>query len=110
MNQKKKMLELAAYIGNDWKEGPYYAQGELDIDIQWNGLIWPFIKGNNFSEVIDLAGGHGRNTLKLLDVAKNITIIDINHENIEFCQTRFKNHDNVKCLLNDGISLEGIED
>lgn len=47
------------------------------------------IEHRDFSIVVDLAAGHGRNTTKLLTVAQKVIIVDINQECIDFCRERF---------------------
>lgn len=107
MNQLK---DLAKDVGQDWISSTYYDDAEKFIDIQWDGLVWPFINGNDFTNIIDLAAGHGRNTEKLKEIAKKITIVDINSENIEYCRLRFENDNNISFMETDGISLHGVED
>ncbi len=45
-----------------WSAGPYYEEAEAGMDAQWRDLIWPFIKECDFSGVVDLPAGHGRNS------------------------------------------------
>jgi ubiquinone/menaquinone biosynthesis C-methylase UbiE len=102
------LLAVAKTIGDDWKSGPYYDQAEQAMDVEWQGLIWPFIKDCDFSCVVDLAAGHGRNSEKLRHLAKKVYAVDINEENIEFLRRRFAACRNMVFILNEGISLSGI--
>lgn len=102
--------QIAQDIGKDWKQHSYYDEAEQAIDHQWNELVWPFIKGYDFSCVIDLAAGHGRNSKKLKDIAQKIYIVDINGENIEFCRKRFASDERFHFIQNDGFALNGIRD
>jgi len=72
-----------------WQDNPYYAQAEERMDCQWNELIWPRIKDCNFTHVVDLACGHGRNSEKFLPLAGRITLVDLSDNNITFCRKRF---------------------
>jgi ubiquinone/menaquinone biosynthesis C-methylase UbiE len=80
------------------------------MEVQWNSLIWPMIKGFDFTTVVDLAAGHGRNSVMLLKEAKRLYIVDINRECIEYCQKRFQGMPNITYVQNDGYSLKAIPD
>lgn len=107
MNEKM-LLSIAKNVGDDWKESAYYDEAERCMNAQWRSLIWPIIKNCDFSCVVDLAAGHGRNTEKLRHLAKKVYVVDINEENVEFLKRRFSAFDNIVCLQNDGISLKRI--
>lgn len=64
----------------------------------------------DFTSVVDLAAGHGRNSEKLRHLADRLYVVDINKENIEFLQRRFADCRNIIYVLNDGISLRPIVD
>jgi SAM-dependent methyltransferase len=101
--------DIARRVGDGWKYHDYYDDAEKYIDAQWQGLIWPTIGDADFTHVLDLAAGHGRNSEKLKTVAKHITIVDINQENIDFCQKRFAGDPRFTFVRNDGYSLAAIE-
>ncbi|ACK64985.1 Methyltransferase type 11 [Rippkaea orientalis PCC 8801] len=109
-NQMKPLTEIAAFVGDDWKSSPYYDDAEPAMDSQWQYLVYPFIEGSDFSNTIDLAAGHGRNTVKLKEIADKIIIIDINQENLDYCQERFKGEENISYVKTDGTELPGIPD
>lgn len=100
----------ARRIGDDWREQAYYKDVERYMDSTWRELIWPVIRECDFSNVVDLAAGHGRNSVKLLEVAGRLTICDINEENIEVCRRRFAGDPRVSFLVNDGVSLKELGD
>lgn len=104
------VLAEARRIGDDWREHGYYAEVERYMDDAWAQNIWPVIGGCDFTSVVDLAAGHGRNTRKLLDVAAHVTVADINEENIEACRRRFGADPRVSYLVCDGVSLAGLGD
>ena len=64
------LLKIAKNIGNAFKSSPYYDSAEKDMQLQWDGLIWPFIKKCNFANTIDLAAGHGRNAEMLKKISQ----------------------------------------
>lgn len=88
-----------------WHEGAAPA-----MDYQWAALIWPQIKELDFTVVVDVAAGYGRNSAKLLEHAEKLFVVDINPKCIEVCQERFRGDDRVHCFKNDGISLKEIDD
>ena len=104
------LTQLATDIGKDWKQSGYYDAAEPYMEEQWQHIIWPYIQDCDFSCVIDLAVGHGRNTDKLRRLAGTIYAIDINEENIKFCQQRFAGDKKVHLLLNNGFTFTGVTD
>jgi len=104
------LARLAEKVGTIWKQHPYYDLVEPYMEEQWVGTIWPYISGCDFSCVVDLAAGHGRNTEKLREVSHQVYIVDINEENVKFCRERFAGDDKIVCLQNDGFTLNGIPD
>jgi ubiquinone/menaquinone biosynthesis C-methylase UbiE len=106
-----KLRELAAYSGDPWTpQNAYFAHAEAYIERLWSDLVQPFIDGSDFSHTVDLAAGHGRNSTKLITLAKRLTIMDIQSGNIEVCKARFVNQHNVTFLVNNGFDLQPIGD
>ena len=89
IKDKVNLARLAAVIGEDWKSSSYYDDAEQYLESAWTQTIWPYISDCDFSCVVDLAAGHGRNTQKLRALAQKLYVVDINEENIDFCRTRF---------------------
>ncbi|MGC4113621.1 MAG: class I SAM-dependent methyltransferase [Myxococcales bacterium] len=105
------LRSLAEHVGDDWKQEVYYDRAEARMEESWNNLVWPLIESCDLSCVVDLAAGHGRNTVKLLESgARRVYVVDINQENIDVCRQRFRGDDRVCFLRNDGFSLRGIGD
>lgn len=104
------LAPLAAKVGEDWKSSHYYDDAEQYLESAWTHTIWPYIHDCDFSCVVDLAAGHGRNTKKLREVANRIYVVDINEENIQFCRKRFAGDTRLIFLRNDGFSLHRISD
>lgn len=101
---------LASEVGRDWVEAEYYDQAEGLIDEQWEAYVAPFIEGVDFTMTVDLAAGHGRNSVKLAPLCRHLYVVDINASNVEYCRRRFVDAGNVSCHLNDGYSLVFLED
>jgi ubiquinone/menaquinone biosynthesis C-methylase UbiE len=113
LQDRDRLRRLAEEVGGDWRGNSrialdYYDSAERWIEGAWTYTIWPFIKDCDFSCVVDLAAGHGRNTMKLLEFATKLYVVDINEENIQFCRTRFAGQQHITYLRNDGFTLNGI--
>jgi len=106
-----RLADLARHVGDDWRHDvPYFDGAEESFPGQWSHLVWPLIQDADFTTVVDLAAGHGRNTTRLKDLARTLWVVDINEENIAFCRNRFRDATNIHYLRTDGTSLEGIAD
>ena len=99
---------LAKKVGDDWIGGRYYDDAERDMDAQWARVIWPMIEGADFTRVLDLAAGHGRNTVRLLDHAERLVAVDINQSNVEVLSERFRERGNVEIVRNNGSDLRDV--
>lgn len=110
LGNENALIRAAREIGDDWKASSYYDSAERYMQDLWEGIIWPVIKDCDFSCVVDLAAGHGRNTERLKEFARKIYVVDINEENIQFCRQRFAGDDRIAFLKNDGVKLDGIAD
>jgi SAM-dependent methyltransferase len=100
----------AAAVGENWRHTPYFERAEPDIDRQWRRLIFPLIDDCDFTAVVDLAAGHGRNTEKLRHLAAKVYALDVIEDHVSFCRLRFADDPRVECRLCDGITLTGISD
>lgn len=91
----------------------YYGAAEPGIEGQWRELIWPAIARADFRCVLELAPGHGRNTAKLIEQAREIHLVDVTKSCIDACRKRF-GAGTPTCRLhyhvNDGRSLAAIAD
>ena len=76
----------------------------------WRELVWPVIEGSDFTTVVDLAAGHGRNTAKLLPLAQRLYVVDLHEENIAVCRQRFGDDPWRHYLVNNGVDLAGVPD
>ncbi len=90
---KKKIAKLSAQdVKTRFADAPYYDNVEAQKERQWKNIIYPLIKDYDFTRVLELAPGHGRNTNKLMETAKEIMPVDANETCIEFCKDRFKDY------------------
>lgn len=106
-----KLKELAAYSGDPWNpENEYFTHAESFMEPLWKGLIEPFIAGSNFAHTVDLAAGHGRNSVILSTLAERLTIMDIQPGNIEVCKRRFAGSQNIEFLVNNGFDMQPVRD
>jgi ubiquinone/menaquinone biosynthesis C-methylase UbiE len=88
----------------------YYKNAEPHMERQWARLIWPVISNEDFTVTLDFACGTGRNTQKLLGLARKIYTVDVNRDAINECVARFADHPEVTCLIGDGHTLSPIPD
>jgi len=110
---RDRLTQWAGEVGEDWKgysrvASAYYESAEQWIEQAWSQTVWPFIQECDFSCVVDLAAGHGRNTRKLLELAKQLYLVDINEDNIRFCRQRFATEKKITYIQNDGFTLNGV--
>lgn len=101
-------------IAADWKRHAYYdkAEQESSLNIFWqpSSIFARFFKHLNLEHIVELACGHGRHVQKYMNLAKKITLVDVNEENIEYCKTRFQGNDKIDYLVNTGSNFQGIPD
>jgi SAM-dependent methyltransferase len=106
-----RLSALAAYSGDPWQpSNPYFSRAEKDMAWLWKNVVFPFIEDCDFSESLDLAAGHGRNSPSLLERAKRLYITDIVPGNVEACRKRFADREEVTCFVNNGFDFRPMED
>jgi SAM-dependent methyltransferase len=66
----------------------YFADAEVEMQSQWDDIIWPLIKEFDFDSVLELAPGAGRNTERLCQVSKRLYAVDYNAYAIEQSRER----------------------
>lgn len=69
--------------------------------------IEPFLPANH---ILEIAPGYGRITNYLKDLATNLSIVDLNQNCIDACRQRFAGQNHIQMHVNDGRSLDMIED
>lgn len=106
----EELLARARHSGDAFKTSEYFESAESGMAAWfWPRVIWPMIQDLDFSCVLDLAAGWGRNAEMLRQVAEKIIVVDINEECIEACRARFAGDERFTFLRNDGVSLDGVE-
>lgn len=91
----------------------YFIDAEPYMEMQWNNIIWPIIKDLDFTTVLDLACGHGRNSEYLRRYTKDLYLVDINKSCIDSCFERFgniKDGTKIHYHVTDGNNLKMIND
>ena len=84
--QKKSVFQCRDSHTN----GLYYAHAETEMDWQWQNLIEPYIREADLSSVLELAPGHGRTSVKLVQQGARIMhLVDVNQTCIDACRERF---------------------
>jgi SAM-dependent methyltransferase len=79
--------------------------------MQWHGAILPRIyRFLPAATILDLGAGQGRFAPFLLQHTNNLILMDLSEKCIETCRARFGKDSRVRCLLNDGRSLDMIAD
>jgi hypothetical protein len=62
INEIAKWKAVAQCEASHSGDAGYFVAAEERMEWQWHNVIWPFIEGSDFSAVLELACGHGRNT------------------------------------------------
>lgn len=57
---------------------PYFREAEGSFAIQWETVVWPLIRDFDFTHVLELSPGAGRNTQMLCTLARRLTAVDYN--------------------------------
>lgn len=71
-----------------WKN--YYKMAETSMDEQWP-KIYSMIQGSRFGQVLEVAAGACRNTVKLAPLSTHILVTDIDPTAVKSCEERFAN-------------------
>jgi SAM-dependent methyltransferase len=104
---RQDIVELARYSGDPWHPGnEYFTQAEAHMARSWREDILPMIGGCDFTSVIDLAAGHGRNTAMLLPRAGHVLALDIQLANVERMWRRFGDDPRLSYAVNNGYDLD----
>ena len=111
VTEAKRLQELANYSGDPWTpKNKYFQAAEAHIEEIWRTLIFPFLSDCDFTAVIDLGAGHGRNSTMLAPRSQRLLVLDIQEGNVEVCRRRFAGQPHVKCAANNGYDLRPAED
>ena len=96
----------------DWSmEGDEWSGAWGGSDNLWHGTIFPRIQ--RFlpaGHILEIAPGFGRCTQFLVDQTDRLSIVDLTARCIDACKKRFHERNTITFHVNDGRSLEMIED
>ncbi len=100
-----------AFFWGDDVSDTYFAAAEAAMDEQWADLITPVLRRHpiDYSVIMELSCGHGRNSAKLSPLAGRMILVDVNPDNIAFVRTRFDTARH-RFVLNSGYDLADIAD
>lgn len=107
--QTNKQLWDGAY---DWSQsGDEWSSSWGGPSVQWHGSIFPrihrFLPG---ATILEIACGFGRWTHYLKDHCERLIAIDLSEQCIEGCRKRLAGYDHISYFVNDGKSLDMVED
>ena len=93
----------------------YFRDAVRFIDEQWEQIIWPLIAQFDFSAVVELAPGAGRNTAKLCPLSGILYAVDLNDYALRQCKQYVEakcpdTASRVRYVRNDGKQLAAIPD
>lgn len=109
-------------VAQDWKPTNayanfYYDTAEKGVDVFWHpeSNFRQLFERLNTSTLVELACGHGRHTAYILNHSEftnkieRIYLLDINDENVSFCNNRFKDDKLTHVQINNGYDFQQIE-
>jgi SAM-dependent methyltransferase len=107
----ERLDAAARFAGDIWlPDHPYFDAAEPAIEALWRDAILPFLAGADFTCVLDLATGRGRNARMLLPLSQRLILVDIRPENIAFCRARFGEDPRITYVANNGYDLRDVPD
>jgi SAM-dependent methyltransferase len=100
-----------------WKDWGWAQQGDEwsawwgGTPALWYGAILPRIHAWMPTQtILEIAPGYGRWTQYLKDLADRLIAVDLSEQCIEYCRERFAGSANIDFHVNDGRSLEMVDD
>jgi SAM-dependent methyltransferase len=96
----------------DWSQrGDEWSRWWGDTPALWYGALLPRLHAMLPAEsILEIAPGYGRWTEYLKDLTEHLVIVDLTEKCIEHCRDRFASSANIAYHVNDGRSLEMVED
>lgn len=103
---------------NVWSSDSSWAQDGEEWSVHWGGAeaqwwgsilprIHPFIPTQT---ILEIAPGYGRWTYYLKDMCQELIIVDLTENCIQKCKLRFRDDTHISYFVNDGKSLDFLEE
>lgn len=73
-----------------------------------NNIFLRRFKELNPESIVELACGHGRHVPHYMDTAGDITLVDVNQENLDFCRQRFAGNEKIHFYLTPGNNFQDL--
>jgi SAM-dependent methyltransferase len=93
--------------GDEWSPG----QSPEGTDILWHRTLFPRVR--RFlptGTILEIGPGFGRWTQYLRHLSRRLILLDLSERCIDSCRDRFAQDQHIEYLVNDGASLDQIED
>jgi SAM-dependent methyltransferase len=96
----------------DWsQQGDEWSSWWGDTPALWHGALLPRIHAFvPAATILEIAPGYGRWTQYLKDLCDRLVIVDLTKGCIDHCRERFAGASNIEYHVNDGRSLDMVED
>jgi ubiquinone/menaquinone biosynthesis C-methylase UbiE len=105
------IVQTEAMEWGDNVAGPYHGVAAGHMNAQWQSMVWPILSQHDidFTNTMDFACGYGRNALKLKEAgAKLVTLVDVNPDNIAYCNQHMVPLGGFTVIQNNGFDLRSI--
>ncbi len=95
-----------------WNDGgDIWSKAWGSVEMHWHATLLPRIHRYVPAEsMLEIAPGYGRWTAFLKDLCSRLSLVDLSPKCIEACRKRFGESDDIAYHVNDGRSLEMIDD
>jgi ubiquinone/menaquinone biosynthesis C-methylase UbiE len=113
-NKNEHLSKIVASEAFHWGNNvavDYHGLAASHMDAHWSTIIFPILSSYqiDMSETIDFACGRGRNARKLKKAgAGNLTLVDVNAENIDYCDQNLVPLGGYSTFLNNGYDLHPL--
>lgn len=96
----------------DWShKGERWSANWGGVDMHWYGTLLPRIHAFlPAGTILEIAAGYGRWSHYLKDVCDRLILVDMQQHCIDACRERFAGESHIEYYVNDGKSLDMIED
>ncbi len=111
MVAKKNTIPNNLFLWSNWDWSKYGE--EWSNTTEWKNSLVEHVLMPNVplgARVLEIGPGGGRWTEHLIKRASHLTVVDLTPTCIELCRERFKEYSNIEYFVNDGKSLDFIED